>query len=270
MVENPATPNTPLERGGTTRRPRSGIKRGSSGDAVQVAAAAGGVARRASTSNEAAPAPQSLTAPASQSLSIRATPTIRQRRSGSLGSAHSGYPSNVGDATVHAFPPSSSYMNPLGGGVGIGGGGVSPAPAFGFGVQLAPSQTCSTRSWLTATRPTSAPGAVAHGEGAPPPQLLLRRPPSPSSSSSERPISALAASADRMSIHHLTTASARIRGARSPPRFEMPKRASEYHTSVPTSALRRSTATSFGPAAAACARPAAAGDVAPHARKPTT
>ena len=46
MIENPATPNTPLERGGTTRRPRSSIKRGSSGDEVQVAAGVGGFARR--------------------------------------------------------------------------------------------------------------------------------------------------------------------------------------------------------------------------------
>ncbi|GAA5955949.1 hypothetical protein JCM8115_004370 [Rhodotorula mucilaginosa] len=203
---------------------------------------------------------------------MRAPPTIRQRRSGSLGSAHSGYQSNVGDATVHAFPPSSSYMTPLGGGVGAGGGGLGPVPPFGFGVQPAPSQTCSTRSWLTATRPVSAPGAVAQGDGAPPPPppfFLLRRPPSPSSSS-ERPMSALAASADRMSIHHLTSASARMPGTRSPPRFEMPKRANALHTSVPTSALRRSTATGLGLGAAARARPSAARNMASHARKPTT
>ncbi|KWU45462.1 hypothetical protein RHOSPDRAFT_33082 [Rhodotorula sp. JG-1b] len=262
MVENPATPNTPLERGGTARRPRSSIKRGSSGAEVQVASEVGGVARRASTSNASAPAPQGVSG-----TLMRAPPTIRQRRSGSLGSAHSGYQSNVGDATVHAFPPSSSYMNPLGGGGGGGGGGgVGPVPAFRFGVR-APSSSCSTRSWLTATRPISAPGAVARGEGTPPPPFLLR-PPLPASSA--RPMSALAASADRMSIHHLT--SSRMR-ARSPPRFEMPKRANKYHTSVPTSALRhRSTATSFGPVAAAYTRPApaAVADVASHTRKPKT
>ncbi|GAA5980174.1 hypothetical protein JCM10908_001562 [Rhodotorula pacifica] len=193
------------------------------------------MARRASTGTAVTSSSASTAAKAIRS----APPVSRERRSGSLGSAvaHSGYPSNVGDATAHAFPPSSSYMVPL--------GGVGPASTFRFGSAtsvVAPAPTMQAgpaRHIVPASRSGSISGAASGTYVAQP-----HRPPSPFS----RPVSALAASTDRMSIHHLTSAE-RDRAPPPPsssasqqqPRFEMPRATSEIRTIMPTSAVRRST-----------------------------
>ncbi|GAA5978525.1 hypothetical protein JCM11641_007973 [Rhodosporidiobolus odoratus] len=139
--------------------------------------------------------------------------STRGRRSGSLVGQNAHFPSNVG-ASGSGLPPSSSYMTAL--------GGAGPSSTFSFGHPAShfARPPSPSRHTLAPINPAS-----AH-VSSPARHYGLVRPASP-----DRPISALAASTNRMSIAHLTSE-----------RVPSPPAASAAPTSASGAALRRRSA----------------------------
>lgn len=153
-------------------------------------------------------------------LAPRTAPSMgRGRRSGSIVAESTGVQQKLVSPS-RGLPPSSSYMLPP--------GGVGPSSTFSFGTApIAPQYPvpCISPHRLLSTvtlPPLPAPLPVPLPAPLPSPSFSshgnLFRPPSPPL----RPMSALAASTDRMSIQHLVSPHPPTPNVPSPPRFEMP------------------------------------------------